>query len=73
MRVQRRGDKIFKKKADQWVHRQSKKLIQRVQFYYAIAIRNISSLFKITSGHIPKHIVQTLVFQQQFPNNTILN
>ena len=72
MRVQRRGDKI-KKKADQWVHRQSKKLIKRVQFYYAIAIRNVCSLFKITSGHIPKHIVQTLVFQHQFPNNTILN
>ena len=72
MTVQRRGDKL-KKKADQWVHQQSKKLSKRVQVYCVIAIRNVCSLFKITSGHISKHIVQTLVFRQQFPNNSILN
>ena len=63
MTVQRRGDKI-KKKTDQWVHQQSKKLSKYVQVYYVITIRNVCSLFKITSGHISKHIVQTLVFQQ---------
>ena len=50
-----------------------KKVDYRVQFYYEIAVGNISLLFKITSGHIPKHVVQTWVFQQQFPNNLILN
>ena len=50
-----------------------KKVDYRVQFYYAIVIRNISLLFKITSGHIPKYTVQTWVFQQQFLNNLILN
>ena len=50
-----------------------KKVDYKVQFYYEIAIENISLLFKITSNHIPKHIVQTWVFQQQFPNNLILN
>ena len=73
MTVQRRGDKIKKKKADQWVLQQSKKLSKRVQVYYVIAIKNVCSSFKITSGHISKHIVQTLIFQQQFPNNNILN
>ena len=74
MRWQYRGEETkFKKKADQWVHQQSKKLSKCVQVYYVIAIRNVSSLFKITSGHISKHIVQTLVFQQQFSNNSILN
>ena len=36
-----------------------KKVDYKVQFYYEIAIENISLLFKITSNHIPKHIVQT--------------
>ena len=56
--TERRGDKI-KKNANQWVRVQSKKVDYRVQFYYEIAIGNINLLFKITSSHIPKHIVQT--------------
>ena len=73
MTVQRRGDKIFKKKLISSGSIDKKKLSKRVSFYYEFSIRNVCSVFKITSAHILKHRVQTMVFQQQFPNNSILN
>ena len=72
-RVQRGEETKIKKKLIRWVWAQSKKIDKWVQFYYGSAIGNISLLFKISSGHIPKHTVQTWVLEQQFPNNPILN
>ena len=72
MRVQRGEETKIKKKLIRWVRAQSKKVVYRVQFYYGSAIENISLLFKISSGHIPKHDVQTWVLEQQFPNNSVL-
>ena len=73
MRVQRGEETKIKKKLIRWVWAQSKKVDKWVQFYYGSAIRNISLLFKISFGHIPKHAVQTWVLEQQFPNNLVLN
>ena len=61
MRVQR-GEETKLKKIWSVGPSPVKKVDYRLQFYYAIAIRNISLLFKITSGHISKHIVQTWIF-----------
>ena len=59
MRVQRGEETKIKKKLIRWVWAQSKKVDKWVQFYYGSAIGNISLLFKISFGHIPKHAVQT--------------
>ena len=72
MRVQRGKETKLKKKLISGSET-VKKVDYIFCFYYGIAIECISLLFKITSDHIPKHIVQTWVFQQQFPNNLILN
>ena len=71
--VQRRGDKIKKKKLISSESIGRKKLSKHCCVYYEFAIRNVCSVFKITSAHNLKHRVQTMVFQQQFPNNSILN
>ena len=67
-----RGDKI-KKKLISSGSIGRKKLTKRVSDFYEFAIKNVCSVFKITSTHILKHRVQTMVFQQQFPTNSILN
>ena len=56
MRVQRGKETKLKKKLINGSET-VKKVDYIFCFYYGIAIECISLLFKITSGHIPKHIV----------------
>ena len=50
-----------------------KKLTKEGSYIYEVAIKNGCFVFKITSTHILKHTVKTMVFQQYFPNNSCLN
>ena len=67
----------MKKKADQQSEKRwdfyGKKLTKKDSDIYEVAIKNGCFVFKITSTHILKHTVKTMIFQQYFPNNSSLN
>ena len=58
-----RGEETkFKKKLINCGSIGRKKLTKRVNDFYEFAIKNVCSVFKITSAHILKHRVQTMIF-----------